>query len=684
MTRRRAAALPVFALALAPTAAFAADAPAAASDVFKLGEIIVSGKTDDHGAVGGSALSADEMRSFNRETLDDAINLIPGASASNTGGSRNERVISVRGFDRWQVPLSMDGVRVFLPADNRIDFGRFLTPDLSEVQVSKGYVSVLNGPDGMGGAINLVTRKPTRETEGELRTTLTFDNQGAFAGSSHYAMAGMKRENFYLQASAAGARRDHTGLPMDYASTANENGGNRDQSDRRDWRASFKAGYTPNATDEYSLNFLRQSGEKSAPLHVTDPVASQRYWQWPYWDLNSLYWLSNTKIGDASYVKTKLYYNTFDNALISYDNATYSAQRLAKSFRSYYHDNAWGGSLEAGTELIPQNSLKAALHYRRDNHTEWQSIYAPSRFDEPKQDTVEDTWSIGVENTFHATDRLDLVAGVGYDWRALQKAQDWQGTSTGSAVNYQVADADAWNGQAAAIYRYSDSGKAHASISARTRFPTIFERFSSRFGGATSNPDLQPERAVNYEIGLSDKLGQLTRIEAAVFYSKLEDVIQSVPMTYQGTAVTQNRNVGSGTYKGFEISLTSQILPELELGGNYTLLKRDIDAPSTPNLKPTATPDHKLFVYANYAPLAGLTLTPSVEAATDRYTTNTAGTVYYGTGAYALANFQAAYQATERLEVSAGVRNILDQTYTLVDGFPEEGRTFYASARYVF
>ncbi len=63
----------------------------------------------------------------------------------------------MRGFDRFRVPLYMDGVRIYLPADNRLDFNRFLTADLSEVQVQKGYVSVLNGPGGLGGAINLVS-----------------------------------------------------------------------------------------------------------------------------------------------------------------------------------------------------------------------------------------------------------------------------------------------------------------------------------------------------------------------------------------------------------------------------------------------------------------------------------------------------------------------------------------------
>ena len=65
------------------------------------------------------------------------MGILPGVTMTNTGGSRNEKDILVRGFDRFRVPLYEDGVRIYLPYDNRLDFGRFLTPDLSEVQVAK-------------------------------------------------------------------------------------------------------------------------------------------------------------------------------------------------------------------------------------------------------------------------------------------------------------------------------------------------------------------------------------------------------------------------------------------------------------------------------------------------------------------------------------------------------------------
>ncbi len=130
--------------------------------VYNLGQITVTDHREGENPVGYSVVTREELNDFSREGLVEALNIVPGVSAIQGSGNRNEALISVRGFNRWQVPLTMDGIRLYLPADNRIDFDRFLTPDLAEVQIAKGYVSVLNGPDGMGGTINLVTRKPVK------------------------------------------------------------------------------------------------------------------------------------------------------------------------------------------------------------------------------------------------------------------------------------------------------------------------------------------------------------------------------------------------------------------------------------------------------------------------------------------------------------------------------------------
>jgi iron complex outermembrane receptor protein len=654
---------------------------------FELGrieEILVTGRKVDT-KISNSTLSSDDIYTFKIDTLDRALDLIPGAASSNTGGSRNERLIFVRGFDRFQVPLSIDGVRVYLPADNRLDFGFFLTADLAEVQVQKGYVSVLDGPGGMGGAINLVTRKPTKEFEAEARAGAIFGEDLSYNGVTTYGSAGTKQDKYYLQASGAWTDVTRTQLPSSTTPTASENGGFRDFSSRENWRLNFKAGFTPNDTDEYSVSYTKQSGDKEAPLHVTDAATTQRNWTWPYWDIDSVYFLSSTNLGSDTKLKTKAYYNTFENLLSSFDNRNLTTQTLARAFNSYYDDYAYGGSFQLEQNLGDFNVLKGSVQYRRDNHTEWQQIFVPRNFTEPDQVTREDTWSFALENRTNITPQLDWVVGASYDFRDLKRAEDFvtptTATGTGNTVTYGLSDSPAWNEQAALIYTYSDTGTVYANVSNRTRFPTLFDRFSSRFGGATSNPTLKPERALNLETGIKENITDDTRLEAAVFYSDVNNVIVSVPFIFQGSAVTQSQNVGDAEYYGLEASVDTRITPDATVGVRYTYTKRNIDNPANAAFQLTGQPGHQAFAFLKWNVLPELTITPNINASSKRWTVTTNGLTYYKVGSFVLANTDFDYAINKNVDLSFSVKNIFDADYILVDGFPEEGRTFQLNLR---
>jgi iron complex outermembrane receptor protein len=51
------------------------------------------------------------------------------------------------------------------------------------------------------------------------------------------------------------------------------------------------------------------------------------------------------------------------------------------------------------------------------------------------------------------------------------------------------------------------------------------------------------------------------------------------------------------------------------------------------------------------------------------------------TGDYALFNLAVDWEISDNVSVLATVKNIADGNYTLVDGFPEEGRNFSLSLR---
>lgn len=680
--------------------ALAAASGKAPADQFFLGEVVVTARTLDNQPIGGAEIRQEALRTFGKTTVDQALDLIPGTSASSTGGSRNERLVFIRGFDRFQTTLAIDGVRVFLPADNRIDFARFLTADLSEIQVSKGYVSVLDGPGGMGGAINLVTRRPAAPLEAEAVVNGLFAGDGAYNGESVSARIGTRQERFYLQASGAQARQDHWTLSRDFTPTSLEDGGQREHSDSNDYRINLKAGYTPTATDEYTLNYTRQSGEKNAPYHVSDS-ASTRFWSWPYWDIDSLYFLSGTRLGKSD-LRTRFYVNSFNNALYSYDSAAQTTQSLPRAFRSYYEDRAYGARIELDTALADANRLRTALHYRHDRHDEWQegfvrvpatgAPFANLPYTEPEQATVEDTYSIALEDTQQFGSALNLVTGISYDWTDLRRAEDISVFVTGSTinqqpVNYALRNADAFNGQAALNYRWTATSQMHASLSSRTRFPTLFERFSSRFGTAVPNPDIKAERATSFEIGGDTHMGN-TRFETALFYSRLTDALLSVPVSFSApinATLNQTRNVGNGHYYGLELAAHAQLASSLQIEGNYTYLQRRLDDPTNAAFRPTGVPTHKLFASAEWHASRNLQVTPSIEWDSSRWTVTSSAAItparYYRTGTYTLVNLALNWTVSQHLDTLLGGRNLFDRNYQLVDGFPEAGRSFYLSLR---
>jgi iron complex outermembrane receptor protein len=677
----------------------AGEAGSADNGKFALGEIIVTAPAARGEAIGTATLSSEAMYQFNRTSLDDAVNLLPGVNSANSGGSRNERLISVRGFNRFQVPLSVDGIRVYLPADNRLDFGRFLTSDIAEVQVAKGYVSVLDGPDGMGGAINLVTRRPTKALEADFRSTLTLGRQAEYAGYNVSGLIGTRHEHWYAQASYARNATDHWDLSGKFTPTPTEDGGHRDLSQSHDWRANAKIGWTPNSTDEYALSFTRQEGAKLAPLSTVDPLTSsgQRFWTWPAWNIDSLYFLSTTALPLGATLKTRAFYTKFYNLLRAFDNRNENSQTLGRAFNSPYWDNAYGASAELAVKPFAGDTLALAVHWRRDKHVEAQTSF-PSGFTEPRQTDLEETFSIAVENKMAITPRLSMTAGFGYDWRNLKRAEEYGaplGTNGASVLfNYPMANTGILNAQERIDWAVADDTNLYAFFSSRGRFPTIFERFSQRFNTSIPNPALKPEKATNYEIGGSHRFGPL-HAAGAVFYSRITNAIVSFPTfpayactasTTPGpcaaTTLTQSRNLGHGTYYGAELSLDLKLGRTLTLGGNYTYTHRKLTDPSNLAFRPTDVPTHKAFLYADWQPIARVHVLPSVDIASDRWTvTDIAPIVYYRTGSYANAALRVSYDITRTIEIGAGVRNLFDDNYRLVDGYPEQGRSFTLTLR---
>ncbi len=661
-----------------PSVSYAAEDAGKQSDVFTLGEIEVRDRSETTKNVTIEKISGDEMEEFDRYRLPEALDLLPGVTISNSGG-RNEKGIYVRGFSPSRVPVFLDGIPVYVPYDRTFDYSRFTTFDLSELVVSKGFTSVLYGPNTMGGAINMVTKRPSKPIEGNAGI-------GYSTGNSYYGFMniGTNQNKWYLQAGASYFNTDYYPMSNSFTPNSRQGGAERTNSYSTDDKVSFKLGLTPAAGHEYAFGYAYQHGEKGQPPD-TRPWVNTNYWQWPKWNKESYYVATTTPLGDKSYVKGRFYYDVFENWLDFFTDSTYSKPNLNYGGRSYYDDHTIGGTIEMGTTLIPRNNIKAAFHYKRDTHDEhnlWANIGTkknPKYIQPPWEPDDDVTLSAGIEDTIDFTEKFYAIAGLSYDTLDPLRAKKFVTTPTVGVKSFDTDSDSTWNPQLGFFYLLSDTGKLHASVEKKTRFPTMKERYSWSFGKSIDNPALKPEKAINYEIGYEDNFFKKIRTRGTVFYNDISDAIQNVTLA---SGQTQNQNIAKLKQFGIEAEGIFSIIESLEGGLNFTYLNRQNDA-GTPNyIRPMDVPVYKVFSYLKYlTPVRGLSVLGSLEYNSSR-TSSSDGR--YTAGAFTLVNAKASYKMYKWLTVEAGVNNALDRNYQYIDGFAEAGRTFFAHMRATF
>ncbi|ERJ25931.1 TonB-dependent receptor plug domain-containing protein [Campylobacter concisus] len=667
------------------------------------GEVFTLGKVEVVGELGGlqksdanvAVINEEQMQKDNIKRLSQVAYTTPGVYVDKKG-PRAEQNFYVRGFDARRTPLFIDGIPVYVPYDGNADFGRFTTFDLSRIDISKGSSSVLYGPNTMGGAINLITKKPSKELEGSLGYGFETGKNAKTYGNNVDFSIGTKQELFYAQ--AGGSYIEDAGQQLSHKFsqklTGNEDGGRRDNSVQRDKKFNIKFGFTPNETDEYAVAYVNQKGEKEQPFYTGRYASWQqqvyRYWDWPRWDRESLYFLSHTDFGPL-YVNTKIFNDTFENELYSYDNKEKTVWekdkngKLSPNHKSRYKDKSYGFGVEVGGDLGDKDTLKFATSYKHDHHK-------GAKYKEPEEDMKDKMYSFGLENTYKFSDMTKIIAGISYDVRKPISARAWatlpiSGTNNTKSemVSYDASKEHAFNYQAAIKHSFDGNDELSLSYAKKTYFPSMKERYSTRFNRYISNPNLKPEVANHYEIGYQRNFGETFRLETALFYSKIKDAIGDINTgLYAGvgrkkTELRKSVNIGKSEYKGFELGAVYFATKDLELGGNYTYLSAKYK--NTDDSLVFDIPKHKAFAYMDYKFLSKFSIYLSQYMMSTRFSNAQETTKLAGFGT---TNIKFTYKPTETLSFEAGVSNLFDKNYEYREGFPEEGRIFFTNVRYKF
>ncbi len=685
------------------------------SQPFNLGVTTVS-VTSEASPLAPVTESIDRTEIQNRQatTVAAAIDYLPGLTLERTA-SRNEMKVRLRGYtSQGQFPLYLDGIPIQVAYDGRLDFSRFLTSDIAEINVAKGYSSPLMGANNLGGSINLVSRQP--EKKFEANATVGTGSGDLFMSS---LQLGSRLEKFFFQGSVDWLQQDFIPLsgnfPLQeplkpYSQTTYE----RNQSDTQDAKYSGRIGFTPKGQDQYVFSYINQKGVKSTPMYAgpNENPSGVRFWKWPFWNKYSYYVLTNTGLGEKSSIKFRLFYDQFKNGLRNYDDYTYATQLGKSAFYTEYDDHTGGASVEFATRIVPRNALGASFFFKDDTHKSTDFIpKTPTELDRSQ------TFSLGFQDVIAITSHLRATFGFSADH--LKGLHATQYNKAKSALLGLTCNADptntslrgclpnvwTYNPQASVSYNFATSNTIFMTFADRGRFPLLSENYSTKFRSSVANPDLKPEHSRNWNIGYSRYLGAKTLAQIEYFHNDMRDSIHSVSiLDTQGVCPDSKIkgycgkfvNIAKESHQGAEISIRSTPIARLTLDANYSYINRNLDYQFSdmPDVSQVNTqidllmgmPKHKfIFNATGELPRKILAL------ATIRYeggitlqdTTYTPVHLPYGSS-FGTMDIGTVVPIAAGFSVQAGIKNLFDRDYYYSVGYPEAGRNWYFNGRYKF
>lgn len=170
-----------------------------------------------------------------------------------------------------------------------------------------------------------------------------------------------------------------------------------------------------------------------------------------------------------------------------------------------------------------------------------------------------------------------------------------------------------------------------------------------------ANPDLQPEKMMNYEVSAGKTFSRYLSAELTGYYSKGDNMIQTVDM--------KNRNTGSFINKGLELSARSHPLDNLWITATYSYLHTSLR-----NL--TGAPKNQYYLGIEWNPWHFLNVAADLKGVGGLYV---ADNIRHQN--YALLNLKVTWEICRYVSVFARLENITDARYTINRGYEMPGFT---------
>nr|WP_319491479.1 TonB-dependent receptor [uncultured Desulfobacter sp.] len=551
--------------------ALAGDTPDQTAE-YDLGEVVVTAPGDQGVESVGTLheVTARQIELRHATTLDQALELLPGLDIRR--GAQGIPRVDIRGMRSRHVVLLLNGIPFNSTYDGQFDPSLIPTENIARIKVSYGNHSVLYGQGGLGGVINIITKKGTKGVRGGLSADIDERrNSNAKADIS----GGNGRVDYFVSTS----RQDSDGykLSNSFDETSEEDCGIRENSDYF-WENFFtNLGVTASDSFRFGIVAGVSNGEFGQPPSTINDN-SDDYAKKPKYDRVEDYDGHFAQLsmgydpGGLFSMRAWGYLNENDEHLARYDNDAYSAITKSTNYDKTDETDVTGATAQGFLKFDTLGQLGFSLNTETNSYDS-NGAYGNGNPIAVSHDISLYAAAMEYEATFF--DRLGVVAGYSHHWQDKDQGED--------------DDQGAW--LAGLSFDVVENTRLRASYARKIRFASIQNLYDSDAG----NEDLDTERSDNFEIGVSQLLPFGIMADLALFQNNVKDYIQKVE---QPSGDDLYENFDEYRFRGAELLLSKQFAKAgISLGYSYMDAKNKSEGAVLEDLE--YRPSHKFTLEGN-------------------------------------------------------------------------------------
>ena len=583
----------------------------------------------------GSAVTViDEEQLEQRQVrvLSDVLRDVPGIAVSRTGPSGSFTQIRLRGAEGNHTLVLIDGIEVNDPSGgSEYDFANALNAEIERVEVVRGPQSAIYGSDGIGGVINIITKKADPGFSIKARA-----DTGRFDTNDGVLSLGYGGEKFNI----TGVINRHE---TDGISVADRDNGNTEEDDYENTSYRIKASVTPFDNLELQGILMDVDSERENDGFATI--------------------VNVTDTGDSSET----------------DQKYYLAKANLKLFDGKWENILRWSKIEDDTDNFNTAGNISFIAEGEKEKVDFQSnIY----FSIPGVDFAENTLSLGYErekeeqfffSTFGGPLDFDITNRSRFaEYRVGLWDQLFLSFSGRWDDNELFRNSRTWRATAAYLVEASNT-RIHASRGKAVKNPTLFELFGFT-PTFTGNSNLTPEEGRGWDIGVEQTLldGKVV-FDITYFENEIRDLIQ-------GNGATAVNLSGTNEIDGWELTASVNPTPNLNFTAAYTYT----DAEDSMGEELVRRAEDIASLSANY--IFSLFGRDTNFNTVVRYNGNQDDLQFnpfptppstVRLDDFTVVNIGFSHNITKGVAVTARVENLLDDNYQEVFGYETAGRAAY-------